>query len=171
MSNVSIKALELLNNLKVVALPINPTMIAESLGIVVELRPFDDNLSGVLLRSNSRAVIGVNQSHHKNRQRFTTAHEIGHFYLNHQGEVFIDQFVLRRDENSKLAIDAQEIEANTFAAALLMPEHLIEAEINKLTFDISNERDKLLEHLSTYCQVSKQSIEYRLINIGYLPPF
>jgi Zn-dependent peptidase ImmA (M78 family) len=69
-------------------------------------------------------VIGVNNNHHRNRQRFTIAHEIAHYRLHHVGKVFNDATpVFFRDTTSAAGQSPQEIVANAFAAELLMPEN------------------------------------------------
>src|SRR5262245_20755179 len=81
--------------------PINPQKVAEWLGIEVKRLPFEDDLSGILIREEGHSVIGINKNHHLNRQRFTMAHEIGHHALDHHGEVFVDQAILnKRDGRS-----------------------------------------------------------------------
>ena len=59
---------------------------------------------------NNHAVLGVNDWHADVRQRFTVAHELGHLKLHHD-ELFVDG-VLKRDDQSSLAIRPHEIEAN-----------------------------------------------------------
>src|SRR3954470_4270018 len=71
-----------------------------------------------------RYIIGINSSHPETRKRFTIAHEMGHLVLHQLDQVHVDkQFLVKlRDDISSQAIDPHEIEANAFAAALLMPE-------------------------------------------------
>ena len=60
----------------------------------------------MLVRSDdNEAVIGVNSAHHINRQRFTIAHELGHFCLHKGKDVHIDRSfrVNRRDKRSAQA--------------------------------------------------------------------
>jgi Zn-dependent peptidase ImmA (M78 family) len=68
--------------------------IVQSFDIDIKLDKVDDNLSGFLFRekkNRQRSVIGANKSHHRHRQRFTIAHELGHFLL-HEGEtVHLDE--------------------------------------------------------------------------------
>ena len=64
--------------------PVPVESIAENLGIEIRFEAAEDDLSGALIRKPKEVVIGVNSAHHPNRQRFTIAHEIGHFIL-HKG--------------------------------------------------------------------------------------
>ena len=114
-------------------------------------------------------IIGVNSLHHPNRQRFTIAHEIGHLELHRDvisSAVHVDkQFpILMRDANSATGTEKMEIEANQFAAELLMPLALIDQTFGK-PFDIDDESP--LDDLAKKLRVSKQALEYRIRN---LPP-
>jgi hypothetical protein len=101
--------------------PVPVEEIARELGVRVYFEHFDQDISGILYRDGANSVIGVQATHPKTRQRFTIAHEIGHLRL-HKGPMFLDHSVRvdRRDEKASLGIDLDEIEANSFAAALLM---------------------------------------------------
>ena len=177
MSKLTNKAEDLAESLLaqqgITSLPIEPQEIALALGIEVEYKPFEDNLSGVLLRSQKKTVIAVRKRDSLNRKRFTIAHELGHYSFNHIGDVFIDHAVVnRRDTISQIAIDPQEIEANAFAAALLMPKSMILRELNAL---ISAEQSQslsttqLIDELVIKFKVSKSAMTYRLINLGFIP--
>ena len=83
--------------------------------------------------------------------------------------MFIDQKVLnKRDGRSSIAIDPQEIEANAFAASLLMPEEMLLAEVVKLVPDQTTDRRELIGLLAKTFDVSIQAIEFRLINLGLI---
>jgi Zn-dependent peptidase ImmA (M78 family) len=158
-------------------LPIDVEAVANCLGISVRYEPFGEDMSGVLVKEPNRTTIGVNSSHAITRQRFTIAHEIGHFILKHKGEVFVDKtlrndtFVVRRDGKSSLGTFLWEIHANQFAAALLMPKNLLLAQISK-RLDKKNKLllEELIAELAKVFMVSKQAMEYRLTNIGSLIP-
>lgn len=104
---------------------VSPEKLAKALGFLVQYAPLDDELSGMAFIKEGKAIIGVNALHHPNRQRFTIAHEIGHFLLHKAhiaDQVHVDKdFVLKRDGVAATGTDAIEIEANAFAAELLMP--------------------------------------------------
>jgi Zn-dependent peptidase ImmA (M78 family) len=71
--------------------------------------------------------------------------------------------VQRRDENSSLAIDVSEIEANRFAAELLIPYDFIMADLADYSIDIEEER--LIEGLAKKYAVSAQAMTFRLNNL------
>ncbi len=108
--------------------PIDVERIACSLGFEVVRYDFEnDAISGVLVIEDEIRAIGVNRTHHLHRQRFTIAHELGHFVIGHEdfeqkdladeGKFYLDDTFARHDP--------KEQEANEFAAELLMPEHLL----------------------------------------------
>jgi Zn-dependent peptidase ImmA (M78 family) len=75
--------------------------------------------------------------------------------------------VMLRDTNSSRATDPVEIEANAYAADLLMPRSMLvkEAEL-RAGFDI--EDDKLIQGLAAKYKVSAQAMTFRLTNIANL---
>lgn len=149
--------------------------IARSLGITVALDQVDNDLSGFLFRDRTagRTVIGANKSHHKNRLRFTIAHELGH-YLLHDGEVIhLDQepasfTVDFRDGKSAKGIDDNEKEANLFAAELLMPAKFLRQELDGKHFDLLAGNNGALQKLAKKYKVSLQALTFRLTNLGYI---
>lgn len=136
---------------------------------VEELGEHDDDVSGMLVHDGANAVIGVNSRHHVNRQRFTIAHELGHYFLHPDERVHVDGRRVRiefRDKRSSMAVDRKEIEANTFAAALLMPADWVHADVEK--YDGLDE--SAIEELARRYQVSVHAMTLRLNNLGLLDP-
>ena len=124
--------------------------------------------NGVLIRSDDDgAVIGVNWDHHPNRQRFTIAHEIGHFLL-HKGGTFIDKgtYARFRDQESGSGTVSEEKQANQFAAALLMPAQWVEDAFKEHPFDPAD--GSSLQDLADTFRVSTQAMMFRLSNMGLL---
>lgn len=168
MARADVAARQLLDEGGWTSPPVEPQYVAEALGVVVVEAPMSWDMSGMLIREPNRIVIGVNKDHHPTRQRFTIAHEIGHLRL-HKGRSMImdsDVRVNFRDEESSLATDREEIEANRFAAALLMPEHMVRSWIATESFESSKE---LVERLAKSLKVSKQAVNFRLVNLGFFP--
>jgi Zn-dependent peptidase ImmA (M78 family) len=141
--------------------PVNVKRIAIDEGLnVVELEA-EDSLSGFLDRRRGKPLIGVNSKHTSTRRRFTIAHELGHHFL-HSESFYFDESVLRfRDALSSEGTDLREMEANLFAAELLMPTGLLEAELADFDgLDLNN--DKGIEVLAKRYGVSPQALIYRL---------
>jgi Zn-dependent peptidase ImmA (M78 family) len=143
--------------------PVPVEKIAEMLRLEVRYSPNSDAVSGALIRKGKELIIGVNSSQHPNRQRFTIAHEIGHFILHKGFNLHVDEdFCINRDGSSNL----DEREANRFAAELLMPEELIEADLSR--FEYVNEA--IVSLLASKYKVSAQAMQIRLTNLGYMEP-
>lgn len=153
-------------------IPIEAIAVAEGLPIVES--PFAGDVSGALIRSSGLNGIAVNGSQHPNRKRFTIAHELAHHLLEHEGEDHLDwKFtILRRDGKSSEATDTQEMEANFFAASLLMPRQFLREDLAlRANFNGEAELNSegLLELARRY-QVSETAMKYRLINLGLISP-
>jgi Zn-dependent peptidase ImmA (M78 family) len=164
------KARQVLFRLGLKSLPTPVEKIAKLLGAQVRFAPFDDELSGMIYIKDGVPIIGVNSLHHPNRQRFTIAHELGHLELHTEmisTTVHVDKDfpALMRDTASATGTEEIEIQANQFAAELLMPTAAIEEALSsKPQFDIDDESP--IEELAKKFRVSKQALEYRIRNSG-----
>ena len=87
------------------------------------LRPLE-GLLGVYLREPAPGVL-VTTKRSLSIQRFTAAHELGHFRLNHDPSLDDDHILRRSPFSTKLGYELQEVEADTFAAGFLIPRWLI----------------------------------------------
>lgn len=145
--------------------PVPIERVASSLGAEVRYAPYEGNdLAGMLIRQGNQTLIGVNSSHHRNRQRFTIAHECGHLMLHADG-VYIDKAfeVFRRDEKSSEASDPREIEANQCAAELLMPVKFLFEDLRGRLVDL--EDGSQIAELAKRYGVSAQAMTYRIANV------
>lgn len=158
----------LLDEHKISKPPVPVESLARSLSASVSYSPFEGDISGMVFRHEDRVIIGVNSLHHPNRQRFTIAHEIGHMILHKGVEMHVDRAyrVNLRDDLSSQAVDPEEIQANRFAAELLMPEHMLIQDLRGQEIDFENEVD--LRRLSLKYQVSLQALTLRLTNLGLI---
>lgn len=118
--------------------------LVDSAGIKVITAAFDtdnEDLSGFIEKTDTGTKIYINGAHSKLRRRFTLCHELGHFFLNHIDHKAL--FVTGDDDLNKRYVinrgprttpttqclsedDIMEIEANRFAACMLMPKELVE---------------------------------------------
>jgi Zn-dependent peptidase ImmA (M78 family) len=113
-------------------LPVDIFGAIRDIGITAEFRQIGDDISGWIEKlSADKYLIVINAFHSKTRQRFTGAHELGH-YIYHRdllGRGVGDTRAYRSAGTpfSNAAITVQhERQANTFAANVLMPqEHII----------------------------------------------
>lgn len=137
--------------------PLDVIALAECLGIKLRFEPLPDNISGSLKKEKKTGkwVMQINALHHPTRQRFTIAHELGHHIL-HGGikNEFSDEEFFRSNES-----DWMEVEANRFAADILMPE-------NEFRNYIINTSKKVAE-IASHFQVSPKAVTVRAEQLGY----
>jgi len=147
--------------------PVNVEAIAKHLDAQVVEEKFDRSVSGMLYRDGDHVVIGVNSAHVDRRRRFTIAHEIGHLVLHKGRPLVLDHVRVNfRDANSSTASDLEEIQANAFAAEILMPKDQVIASARKLLEDEAMTESVVIGYLAQGFDVSEQAMEYRLINLG-----
>ena len=112
--------------------PVKVGELAEELGIKVVRSPMPPKISGLIQPSTearSGFEIRVNKYEVPERQRFTVAHEIGHFLLHRQdiGSGVVDSIMYRSTLTSK-----KETEANRAAADIVMPSDAVRRELHRL---------------------------------------
>ena len=160
--NIKKQASHLISKNKITIPPIPVIDIAKKLSLEVIPYNLGDSASGILVIEDNKGTIGYNPNEPEVRQRFTIAHEIGHFILHHQknesDSVFVDRDFLvkkyRSANNYNTAEFRQEQQANTFAAELLMPQNLILAELKKE--DYTNLSETELEDLKKIIDIELQ---------------
>jgi len=168
------KAVDLLSFAKIEAPPIDVERLAFLVGASIKMAPFQGKLSGMVQRHpDGTAVIGVNSCDSETRKRFTIAHEIGHLLLHADKNFHIDESfpVYLRNERSSTAQDEREVEANQFAAELLMPSRMLmrDVESNKTHIDFENGAgDDLIVKLAKQYNVSVTALTFRLANLNLL---
>lgn len=163
------RATELLRKFDLFSAPVNVEAVAERLGATLVFDALDDDVSGFLLREKKVATIAVNKLHHPNRQRFTIAHECGHLFLHaDQGDrLWVDKAytsIFFRDASSSTGDQLAEIQANQFAAGLLMPEALLRMHVTDELSDVD------IFRLALRFQVSEQAMTLRLVSLDVLEP-
>lgn len=161
---------ELLQQAGVDEVPIPIEKIARFCGAQLKYVPFDGELSGLLFQDEGQIIIGVNALHSKTRQRFTIAHELGHLRLQGHDPLHVDRDfrILLRNARSSQAVDPMEIDANAYAAELLMPTALLESDLAGHIVDY--EDDEFIRSLADRYRVSLQAMIFRLTNLHLLEP-
>jgi Zn-dependent peptidase ImmA (M78 family) len=145
--------------------------IAKLLGAEIVQERLGQDVAGLLVRKQDRVVIGINETEPETRQRFTAAHEIGHLVLHKGRPLLVDPVRINlRDSRSSLATDLEEIEANAFAAELLMPRRLVLHQFRSLVDAGTSSLTQIKRDLAHGFGVSEQAMEYRLANLGLLRP-
>jgi Zn-dependent peptidase ImmA (M78 family) len=140
-----------------IPLPVDPFQIAQRLGIKAYSAGLDEGVSGMLIkRPGEDPEIYVHASDSQNRQRFTCAHELGHYVKRSNAGDTAWEYVEHRDLLASQGRDPEEIFANQFAAELLMPREAVEA----LHDDLGPAA------LAYEFGVSADAMHYRLVNLG-----
>ena len=144
-------------------LPIDPVTLANKHGIKINNAIFsEENLSGLIAKRGETVTILINQKDSPARKRFTIAHELGHHFLHlsEDGE-FVDSILdLYRTIEVSETHYLKEVEANMFAAALLMPKDLVKEEFLRSSGDVS--------YLTKRFNVSETALMFRLKKLRLL---
>lgn len=126
----------------------------------------DKAVSGVILFKDGKFNILINNTKPETRQHFSLAHELGHYFLHkdilNQGESFIDgdawldgpTIMYRMDGVPKTQY---ELEANTYAASLIMP-----AELVRRAWEVT----KSVQECAKIFKVSVIAMSVRLTKLG-----
>ena len=144
-----------LEEVGLLTVPVDVHAIAEYLGVEVVEEVMDDEISGYIEPRKAGWVIGINAFHNSLRQRFTVAHELGHFVLHRPGERITDITFARRMGQR----DPIEVEADGFAANLLMPETAFRRLIQ--------DGERSLEKVASHFKVSLLAARVRAQSLGY----
>jgi len=158
LEHIESQAEQVLQRAGTTSLPVPVERIAARHKILIR-RARHNDFSGMLIRKDGRALIGVNSGDPDVRQRFTIAHELGHFFLHPKQDAFVDY----RDNKSGIARTPRERQANMFAAALLMPRKVLLRDFRAIAkYGFSD--DELLDLARRY-RVSEDAMRFRLINL------
>lgn len=98
-----------------------------------------DGLLGAYMKTEGKAGVLVTSRRKLSIQRFTGAHELGHFVMGHTPNVIDGEEILRGGQ--KLDVETQ---ANAFAAEFLSPRWLLEMIAKKKKWGYDNVRDPLI---------------------------
>jgi len=148
----------------IVPLPVNPFEIAQRLGIKAFTAGLDEGVSGILVkRAGQDAEIYVHASDSPNRQRFTCAHELGHYVKRSAAGDEAWEYVEHRNLITSQGTNQEEIYANKFAAGLLMPEAMVRDRFQRLK---ESKGTPSPAALAFEFGVSADAMQFRLANLG-----
>lgn len=152
------KAFDLLRTAGITEPPIDLEKIAKLLGFNILSFPFPESRKGTVLIEEGVRAIGVNESYSDSAQRFTIAHEIGHFVNGHQ---HVENTFSNDNTRFYSRYFQQEREADLFASELLMPKDFLIQDIAMAGLDLDKLRKKYL--------VSEEAMRIRLktLRLGY----
>jgi Zn-dependent peptidase ImmA (M78 family) len=162
---------KLVDRLGIRTLPIDVEQVASALHLRIVVEDLGNDVSGLLVSRGRSAGIAVKRGDAPVRQRFTIAHEIGHFVLGHHLQrkqlVHADQHhqVIYRSQSGSRGLDPLEVQANQFAASLLMPAKLVRDQVERLQKPMQ-EAD--VSALAREFKVSEQAMTIRLTTLSLL---
>ncbi|WP_081809739.1 helix-turn-helix domain-containing protein [Amycolatopsis keratiniphila] len=138
-------------------LPANLTSLADfiekKLHIDVAFEPLTDGFDGLSVCSGNFKLALISSRISGTRQRFTLAHEIGHIIAG-------DSQSLHLDENIYSRKSPEEVRANAFAAAFLMPAEGLRKAASNTLID-----EALVAELLGRFRVSIEALAFRLHNL------
>jgi hypothetical protein len=143
-------------------LPIDLAALAQSRGILVEAKPSAaKGVSGMLIRVGDDFAIGY-ATHIQNVgfQRFSIAHELGHYFLGHADKLFQGGKTTHESQAGFGSSEQIELEADHFAAGLLMPSDLFKQEAGRHSDGL-----EAIEKVAERCQTSMISSAIRYVGL------
>jgi len=149
-------------------LPIPIKEIIKSQGVKLKSLDMNDDISGILVIEQNNSTIGFKKGEPEVRQRFTMAHELGHFILHREGELFVDKGfkTMYRPATNIPSTEWQEWEANEFAACILMPENLLREEMQNTEMDYGD--NSWIRDLAGKFKVSEAAMSIRISRLGLM---
>jgi Zn-dependent peptidase ImmA (M78 family) len=150
-SHAALEAERVVREHNITALKVDPIALANKLGIEVIAKPASSSgVSGMLIRFENQ--FGIAYATHIDSlgfRRFSIAHELGHYFLpGHIDAVFADGNIHQSRADFNCA-DKYEIEADHFAARLLMPNSLFSSALRR-----AGEGLAAVEQLAAICETS-----------------
>ena len=131
--------------------PVPVEKIVRAMGVEIQLVDTED-FAGFSETSEDRAVVKIRSRDARVRQRFTLAHEICHVLWHPTGVQYRDADFMPSSH--------REVEANGFAAGLLMPEWMVRSAMTAIGYEPLR--------LAAMFDVSTASMNYRLRQLGLL---
>lgn len=145
------KAEALLRDEGIMELPVDPFAIAASRDIEVRAKPDTaEGVSGMLLRHGD--TFGILYATHvpsEGFQRFSVAHELGHYFLDGHIDHVLPKDGIHESRAGFISADPYELEADHFAAGLLMPSGPFKRALARRDAGLAT-----VEHLAGLCRTS-----------------
>lgn len=139
--------------LEIIAPPVDVEHIAQAYGVKVEyFEGWPKTLRGRFWRT--QFLIGINAADIRTRQRFTIAHELGHFFMRHDSDEFSEYESSLNSPKEEL-----DIEASEFASELLMPLKWVKEDFRKI---------RNADQMAHRYNVSKSAMWLRLLRLNLI---
>lgn len=145
--------------------PVDVEGIAERLGLQVLRITKANGPLGQLIPEQQLIVVNTRDGR-ATRERFTVAHEVGHWCLRHHERdiiEFLDDTMEEDPSQHSLKLPPHEQEANAFASALLMPAAMVREAVR------AQGRRLDVDALAIQFRVSLQAMWWRVMDLRLLP--
>ncbi|WP_285590101.1 XRE family transcriptional regulator [Herbidospora sp. NBRC 101105] len=128
-------------------------MVEDVFGADVAIVQLGEGFDGLAVSSEEVKLIVLASIHVPARQRFTLAHELGHLLAGDDQDIHLDRDIFDKAQSK----DPTEMQANSFASALLMPEDVLRARLRQDGLD-----QQAFAELVCDLQVSPSALAFRL---------
>jgi hypothetical protein len=147
----------------ITTLPVDPFAIAASRDIVVKAKPDTaEGVSGMLLRhGNIFGILYATYVPSEGFHRFSVSHELGHYFLDGHIDHVLPQDGIHTSRAGFVSADPYELEADCFAAGLLMPSVPFKREIGRIDPGLD-----AIELLSRKCKTSLTATAIRYAELS-----
>ena len=160
------RAESLVKQLGIVSLPINPIEIAEQHGIPCKAEEIQRFFGCLVKQGDTFGILYSSKFNNEGFIRFTVAHELGHYFLpGHPELLFPEGDGIHHSHNGFTDSEIHELEADHFAAALLMPRHLFGVALGQETIP----GFYAIEALSEKCKTSITATAIRYATFADYP--
>ena len=162
-----LRSAEVLRDLNLLSLPIDPFEIAARKDIVCqENTSLGSGISGCMMKvGDNFGILYSTRFPSEGFQRFTVAHELGHYCMDgHVSHLFANGQTRHQSQSGFLSSDTYEREADAFAAGLLMPKAAFQRAMESAGEGIS-----AIEALATQCRTSLTATAIRLAKLSTHP--
>lgn len=148
---------------------VNVFGLIHELNVPLLLRPLQ-GLLGAYLNIPAPGIL-ITTERRLSIQRFTAAHELGHCVLEHQPSLDDEDSILRRMPiNLEPGHDYQEVEADGFAVALLMPKWLLALHMRRQGWVVKDlRRPNVVYQLSLRLGASYEALCWTLVRYNMIP--
>lgn len=151
----------------ITTLPIDPFALAASVDIEVQAKPDTaPGVSGLLVRvGSSFGILYATHIPNDTYHRFSVAHELGHFFLpGHMDAVLPGDTKFHASRAGFVSDDPYEVEADHFAAGLLMPDPMFRSALIKADDGLTG-----IEQLAGLCRTSLTATAIRYAEKATIP--
>lgn len=163
---IAMRARQCLKVHEIVSLPVDPFALAHKAEIDVIPKPdTEEGVSGMLLRhGNSFGIIYATHIKSEGFQRFSVAHELGHYFLDGHSDHVLGEDGIHQSHAGYASGDRFEREADCFASNLLMPSHLFRPLLRTCPDSIEG-----IIGLASMCKTSLTATAIRFAELSDVP--